>query len=64
MQEIQIIKKINHFKEHYTEQTKRMRATNLELRSKRLILECESEILRLLRANAGLRSKIKSIESK
>lgn len=64
MQEIQIIKKINYFKERYTEQTKRMRATNLELHSKRLILECESEILRLLRANASLRSKIKSIESK
>ena len=63
MQEIQIIKKINHFKEHYTEQTKRMRATNLELHSKRLILECESEILRLLRVNASLRNKIKSIES-
>lgn len=62
MQEIQIIKKINHFKEHYTEQTQNMRASKLELHSKRLILECESEILRLLRANANLRSKIRNIE--
>lgn len=63
MQEIQIIKKINHFKEYYTEQARAMRVSSLELRSKRLILECESEILRLLKANANLRSKIKSIEN-
>lgn len=62
MQEIEIIKKINRHTKNYSVQTKRMRATNLEASSIKLILECESEILRLLRVNSNLRSKIKTME--
>lgn len=62
MQEIQIIKKINHFKEYYTEQTQNMRASKLELHSKRLILECESEISKLSKDNITLRNRIRNIE--
>lgn len=45
MQEIQIIKKINHFKKHYTEQTKRMRATCAKFTH--VERESESEILKV-----------------
>jgi hypothetical protein len=44
-----IIKKIEKYLIHYIAQTKIMNSTVLERKSKSLIIECETELLRLIR---------------
>jgi len=44
-----IIKKIEKYLIHYLAQTKIMNSTTLERNSKSLIIECEAELLRLIR---------------
>jgi hypothetical protein len=44
-----IIKKIEKYLIHYLAQTKIMNSTSLERSSKSLIIECEAELLKLMR---------------
>lgn len=58
-----IIKKIEKYLIHYVAQTKIMNSTALERKSKSLIIECETELLRLIRNREIALKTIKKLKN-
>jgi hypothetical protein len=58
-----IIKKIEKYFIHYVAQTKIMNSTALERNSKSLIIECEAELLKLIRNREIALKTIKRLKS-
>jgi hypothetical protein len=59
-----IIKKIEKYFIHYVEQTKIMNSSTLERKSKSLIIECETELLKLMRNREIALKTIKRLKNK